>query len=50
MSKSSHRSVLRLVGLGAGLALLLGACGESPPEGEQPQGSVSPPAVANQLA
>lgn len=50
MSKSSHRRVLRLVGLGAGLALLLGACGEEVPEGEQQQGSVSPPAVTDQLA
>jgi hypothetical protein len=52
MSTSSHRAVrpaLRLAGLGAGLALLLGACGESAPEGEQQQqqqqGSVNPPAV-----
>jgi hypothetical protein len=51
MSMSSHRAVrpaLRLAGLGAGLALLLGACGESAPEGEQQQqqqGSVNPPAV-----
>ena len=29
MSKSSHRTALRLAGLGAGLALLLGACGEA---------------------
>ena len=51
MSKSSHRAVLRLAGLGTGLALLLGACGEeAPPEGEQQQGSVSPPAVTDQLA
>ena len=51
MSKSSHRSALRLVGLGAGLALLLGACGEEVPEGEQQQqGSLSPPAVTDQLA
>jgi hypothetical protein len=50
MDRSSHRVTLRLAGLGAALALLLGACGESPPEGEQPQGSVSPPAVATQLA
>jgi hypothetical protein len=51
MSTSSHRAVrpaLRLAGLGAGLALLLGACGESAPEGEQQQqGSVSPPAVTD---
>ena len=51
MSMSSHRVVrpaLRLAGLGAGLALLLGACGESAPEGEQQQqqGSVNPPAAA----
>jgi hypothetical protein len=50
MSKSSQRTALRLAGLGAGLALLLGACGESVPEGEQQQGSVSPPAVTDQLA
>jgi hypothetical protein len=55
MNKSAHRAVrpaLRLVGFGAGLALLLSACGESTPEGEQQQqqqGSVSPPA-AHQLA
>jgi hypothetical protein len=50
MRKSSHRAVLRLAGLGAGLALLLGACGEQVPEGEQQQGLVSPPAVSDQLA
>jgi len=50
MSKSSNRTVLRLAVLGAGLALLLGACGESVPEGEQQQGSVSPPAATDQLA
>ena len=50
MRTSSQRAVLRLAGLGAGLALLLGACGEQAPEGEQQQGSVSPPAVADQLA
>lgn len=50
MSKSSLRGALRLAGLGAGLALLLGACGEEAPEGEQQQGSVSPPAVTGQLA
>jgi hypothetical protein len=50
MSTSSHRLALRLAGLGAGLALLLGACGEQVPEGEQQQGSVSPPAVSGQLA
>ena len=50
MSKSSQRGALRLAGLGAGLALLLGACGEEVPEGEQQQGSVSPPAVSDQLA
>jgi hypothetical protein len=49
MKKSSHRVALRLAGLGAGLALLLGACGEQAPEGEQQQGSVSPPAVTDQL-
>ena len=53
MSMSSHRAVrpaLLLAGFGAGLALLLGACGESAPEGEQQQqqqGSVSPPAVTD---
>jgi hypothetical protein len=50
MRTSSHRAVLRLAGLGAGLALLLGACGEQAPEGEQQQGSVSPPAVTDQFA
>jgi hypothetical protein len=50
MSKSSHRAALRLAGLGAGLALLLGACGEQVPEGEQQQGSVSPPAVTDQAS
>jgi len=50
MSKSSHRAALRLAGLGAGLALLLGACGEQAPEGEQQQGSVSPPAVTDQAS
>jgi hypothetical protein len=50
MSKSSQRGALRLAGLGAALALLLGACGEQAPEGEQQQGSVSPPAVTGQLA
>jgi hypothetical protein len=50
MSTSSHRVALRLAGLGAGLALLLGACGEQAPEGEQQQGSVNPPAVSDQLA
>ena len=50
MRTSSRRVTLRLAGLGAGLALLLGACGEEAPEGEQPQGSVSPPAVTGQLA
>ena len=54
MNRSSHRTVragLRLAGLGAGLVLLLGACGESVPEGDQQQqqGSVSPPA-ATELA
>jgi hypothetical protein len=49
MKTSSHRAVLRLAGLGAGLILLLGACGEQAPEGEQQQGSVSPPAVTDQL-
>jgi hypothetical protein len=51
MSTSSHRA-LRLAGLAAGLVLLLGACGESPPEGEQQQqqqGSVTSPAT-DQLA
>jgi hypothetical protein len=48
MNKPSYRAA-RLVTFGAGLALLLGACGESaPPEGEQQQGSVSPPAAADQ--
>jgi hypothetical protein len=50
MSKSSNRTALRLAVLGAGLALLLGACGETAPEGEQQQGSVSPPAATDQLA
>lgn len=50
MSTSSHRVALRLAGLGAGLALLLGACGEQATEGEQQQGSVSPPAITDQLA
>jgi hypothetical protein len=52
MIKSLHRAVrpaLRFAGLGVGLALLLGACGEQAPEGEQQQGSVSPPAVTDQL-
>lgn len=49
MKKSSQRAALRLAGLGAGLALLLGACGESVPEGEQQQGSVSPPAATDQV-
>ena len=50
MSKSSNRTPLRLAVLGAGLALLLGACGESAPEGEQQQGSLSPPAATGKLA
>jgi hypothetical protein len=56
MSTSSQRAVrpaLRLAGLGAGLVLLLGACGESAPEGEQQQqqqGLISPPAATDQLA
>jgi hypothetical protein len=49
MSTSSRRVALRLAGLGAGLAMLLGACGEQAPEGEQQQGSVSPPAVSDEL-
>jgi hypothetical protein len=52
--QSSHRAArpaLRLAGLGAGLALLLGACDQAPPEGEQQQqGSLSPPAATDQLA
>jgi hypothetical protein len=48
MKKSSHRTALRVAGLGAALAFLLGACGESAPEGEETQGSVTPPAVTQQ--
>jgi hypothetical protein len=51
MRTSSQRAIrpaLRLAGLGAGVALLLGACGESAPEGEQQQGSLSPPAATEQ--
>jgi len=50
MSKSPNRTALRVAVLGAGLALLLGACGEPATEGEQQQGSVSPPAATDQLA
>jgi hypothetical protein len=46
------RPAVRFAGLAAGLALLLGACGESVPEGGEPPattGSLTPPAVV-QLA
>jgi hypothetical protein len=44
---TKRSSALRAAGLGAALALLLAACGEQAPEGEQ-QGSVSPPASTDQ--
>jgi hypothetical protein len=45
-NKPSWRAV-RLAGLGAGLALLLGACGEPTTEGQQ-QGQMTPPASTDQ--
>jgi hypothetical protein len=51
IDRAEHRArrttALRAAGLGAVLALLLAACGEQAPEGEQ-QGSISPPAVTDQ--
>jgi hypothetical protein len=47
--QGAARPAVRFAGLAAGLALLLGACGESVPEGEQ-TGSVAPPAAAHQMA
>jgi hypothetical protein len=43
------RSTVRFAGLAAGVLLLLGACGESPPE-EQKTGAVAPPAKTIELA
>jgi hypothetical protein len=42
------RPAVRFAGMAAGIALLLGACGESVPEAEK-TGSVTPPATV-QLA
>jgi hypothetical protein len=51
IDRAEHRArrttALRAAGLGAALALLLAACGEQAPEGEQ-QGSISPPAATDQ--
>lgn len=48
------RPAVRFAGLAAGLALLLGACGEQVPEGGEAapttSGSLSPPAAVHQLA
>jgi len=48
------RPAVRFAGLAAGVALLLGACGESVPEGGETaptnSGSLTPPAATHQMA
>jgi hypothetical protein len=47
------RPAVRFAGLAAGLALLLGACGEQVPEGTEPPattGSLTAPAATHQMA
>jgi hypothetical protein len=46
--RAKRTTALRAAGLGAALALLLAACGEQAPEGEQQQGSINPPAATDQ--
>jgi hypothetical protein len=48
-SQWAARPAIRFAGLAAGLAFLLGACGESVPEGEK-TGSATPPAATDQAA
>ena len=45
------RPTVRFAGMAAGVALLLGACGETVPEGEaEKTGSVTPPTATVQMA